>query len=239
MSQITTERPNWAPETFFSSHHEHYTKLLHRVLDQKPETNRSATCLSYSSLLPILRFQGAFLQDYYRVAQAAFSQVKATDEYANGLDEKSFDLRRALEGFEDSVQVFTSYIINRGDENFLNSAEYRAAKKLWVSILPMARRLETEIRDHMQLMVAKLSITESRRSIELSDTQIREGKQGTLHPIWNCIRKITDSSVVKLCKMIKLCYLYPSANEHSHDTCLYLRTTESSNLNIWYEHPTA
>lgn len=164
-------------------HHRHYVQLLHRLLNQKCESDRSVTDLFYTSLLPILRFQVSILQHHYRRARVAFSELKATDENTDALDEKRFDLRRAIEEFENGLQVFRSHVIINYDEKWLDGPEYRAVQEQWKCVVAMARRLETEIRDQMQLMVANLSISESRKSIELSTVQIQEGKQGTSQPI--------------------------------------------------------
>ncbi len=41
-----------------------------------------------------------------------------------------------------------------------------------------ASRLETEIRDFLQLQTGELALQESRKSIELSNSQIEEAKRG-------------------------------------------------------------
>lgn len=41
-----------------------------------------------------------------------------------------------------------------------------------------ALQCEVEIRDYLQVEVGRLALLESRKSIEMSDTQIKEGRRG-------------------------------------------------------------
>ena len=69
--------------------------------------------------------------------------------------------------------------ISAEDANYLpKSPAYLQIKQERDQIHDEARRLDTEVRDYLQLVVGNLSLEESRKSIELSNQQILEGKRG-------------------------------------------------------------
>ena len=176
-SVLASELPATIDEMDHQSYHRRYMIVLSRLLDRECETYFETSHLFYTSLLPILQCQGIYLQEMYEKTQVAYSQIKANEGYVEWLNGKCFNLRRAIEGFEDKLSTFHNYIMMRGDEAFLHSTEYLAAQEHRKAVVEMARRLETEIRDYMQVMVSQLSISESWKSIELSNEQIQEGKQ--------------------------------------------------------------
>ena len=63
--------------------------------------------------------------------------------------------------------------------NYLpESSAYLKIKRETSQIHNEARHLDTEVRDYLQLIVGSLSLEESRKSIELSNHQLQEGKRG-------------------------------------------------------------
>lgn len=87
-------------------------------------------------------------------------------------------LRRTLEEAEDHVNQIFRYLGSEVDTDWSKEPSYVGIRADWMSLIGEARRLETEVRDYMQLVVGNLSLEESRRSIELSHLQIREAKSG-------------------------------------------------------------
>lgn len=83
----------------------------------------------------------------------------------------------------DGLQFFRNRVIVNSGAQWLTSPPYLIIEQYWKDAVNSAHRLELEIRDYMQL-VGGLSINESRKSIELSNVQIQEGKQG-LFISWN------------------------------------------------------
>ncbi len=65
-----------------------------------------------------------------------------------------------------------------GNEDWLERRSYRTTAAYSEFTTRVAKRLEAEVRDYMQLVVGVLSIEESRKSIQLSNTQLNEGKKG-------------------------------------------------------------
>ena len=159
LSPWSTEEPqsSYLKHLNEGSHKTFILVLLH-LLYQPGETDCADSHLFYISLLPILRFNTALLRKRHNAAQQTFSEIKATDEHADSLDSVCFDLRREIEGFEDRIDIFQGLVLAGDGEEFFQSNQYLAVKRRWIPVLAMARRLESEIRDHMLLTVSKLSI---------------------------------------------------------------------------------
>ena len=89
-----------------------------------------------------------------------------------------FLLRRSVESSDDDMSHFERYI-SAEDANYLpESSAYLKIKQESDWIHNEARRLDIEVRDYLQLVVGNLSLEESRKSIEVSNQQILEGKRG-------------------------------------------------------------
>ena len=87
-------------------------------------------------------------------------------------------LRRTLEEAEDYASQLFSHLSSQVAFDWSEEPSYGSLQADFRSLIDEARRLETEIRDYMQLEAGNLSLEESRRSIDLSNLQIRESKSG-------------------------------------------------------------
>ena len=94
------------------------------------------------------------------------------------LDRARLHLRRTLERVEDHVSQMFRYLGAELDIDCSRNISYASIKEDWRCLADETRRVEAEVRDYMQLQVGNLSLEESRRSIELSNLQIREAKSG-------------------------------------------------------------
>ena len=94
------------------------------------------------------------------------------------LDIQRLNLRRILEEGETHVSQILRYLLSEVDFDWSEEPSYVSIKADWRSLIDEARRLEAEVRDYMQLQVGNLSLEESRRSIELSNIQVRESQSG-------------------------------------------------------------
>ena len=94
------------------------------------------------------------------------------------LHHQRYWLRRSVEDSDDGMNHFERYI-SAEDANYLSgSSAHIRTKQERDQVHDEARRLDTEVRDYLQLVVGDLSLEESRKSIELSNHQIQEGKRG-------------------------------------------------------------
>lgn len=106
------------------------------------------------------------------------ARQKKPDGAYNDLDRERLHLRRTLEEAEDHVSQILRYLGSELDLDLSKEPSYSSIEADWRSLNDEARRLEAEVRDYMQLQVGNLSLEESRRSIEMSNLQIREAKSG-------------------------------------------------------------
>ena len=94
------------------------------------------------------------------------------------LDIRRLVLRHTLEKGGDHVRELFRYLCSEIDTNWSKEPSYVSIEADWKSLIEAARRLETEVRDYMQIQVVNSSLEESQRSIELSNIQIRESQSG-------------------------------------------------------------
>lgn len=99
-------------------------------------------------------------------------------DLTGNLDIQRLVLRHTLEKGEDHGKQFFRYLCSEIDTDWSKEPSYVNIEADWKSLIEAARRLETEVRDYMQIQVGNLSLEESRRSIELSNIQIRESQSG-------------------------------------------------------------
>ncbi|KAI4159312.1 MAG: hypothetical protein L6R39_000402 [Caloplaca ligustica] len=175
----------------------HYQKSLCEFLQQQSEATISDQCLFYTSLLPLIKIASMDLQVNYQETLYWLSRLRSDNVEAdsgrfnargmqnrnqtyNIVDSDRYNLRRACEEFDNGQQCFKSYIETNGDVEWLSEKSYKTVIAESDRTIVLARRLEVEVRDYMQLVVGAMSIAESRKSIELSTSQINEGEKGSL-----------------------------------------------------------
>ena len=73
---------------------------------------------------------------------------------------------------------FERYVSAKNPKYLPESSAYLKVKQETSQIHNEARRLDAEVRDYLHLVVGNLALEESRKSIELSNQQILEGKRG-------------------------------------------------------------
>lgn len=167
-----------------------YARIVQDFIVQGRDATSSNAFLLLAATSPLLYFNA------YRIQEVS-SQVRHTyDELTRGkirgyrdldteyknldkdLGRERLKLRRTLEEAENHVSQFFRYLGSEVDSDWSKQPSYVSIKADWRSLIYEARRLEKEIRNYMQLQVGNLSLEESRRSIELSNIQIRESKSG-------------------------------------------------------------
>ena len=94
------------------------------------------------------------------------------------LDKHRLELRRITEVNEDVLGQFSRYLDSEGHSDLTNQPSYVSIVANLRSLIADARRLDAEVRDFKQIQVGDLALEESRKSIELSNAQIREAKSG-------------------------------------------------------------
>lgn len=166
-----------------------YAKAVENFIMQARPAKPSTAFLVLAAMSPLLYVEA------YRVREASnkarWTYCAVTEDKIRGwnrsglehigqrnLDRERHVLRRTLEEAEDHVSQIFSYLGSEFDTDWFEEPSYLSIKADWGSLMDEAHRLESEVKDYMQLQVGNLSLEESRRSIELSNIQIRESKSG-------------------------------------------------------------
>ncbi|KAI9818024.1 MAG: hypothetical protein M1827_000648 [Pycnora praestabilis] len=184
---------------------EAYFALLNHLIDnQKQSAPVSHNPVSF--LYPVLRLQISSLLEMTTAARGKYVSrwrqwkefrdtlndfvEKPTDGDEDDDEEKTTsmhdtwsDLRRSIEDIVQSHEYFLRFV----DAQFQSVTDPSSAltEEIYLKIsqdrefvLQQARRVEIEIRDFLQLEVGRLSLEESKKSIEQSQIAIDEGKRG-------------------------------------------------------------
>ena len=166
-----------------NEHCKTYVKCLnHLIYHMEPAANNDAD-LSLLSMLPLLHLEALLLHRKSKLVRSDYINPKkfsAKDilDASSYFTTKRFDLRRHIEDFEaDRIQVIN---YARGNQQDIWSKDpiCRRVDCLWRDSIRDARLIETEIRDNMQILAGQSSLEESKKSIEISNYQIQEGKRG-------------------------------------------------------------
>ena len=177
------------------------TSLVRTKYDGKRDIPATITEIFFP-LLPLLymncykmKAQLLLLRRGYMAQQAAQHaddiDSKRVKQVSFGLHQKRYWLRRSIEDSEDGIRHFEEYVHAQDAGHLLHSSAYLEVKQEAEQIHKGARRLDTEVRDYLQLVTGESSLEESRKSIELSNHQILEGKQGLLLELQEC-QNLTD-----------------------------------------------
>ena len=185
--------PQWMQE---------YVRLLKLDLQLKRERTSGITDLSVSSLTPLLQFY-IFLFceecDFIRTEYLHFTLPQNEFRYKTAFMRSSLR-RRGIGNIKPLAELYElRYALRRMVEHSEDLHIFKQVRRFTHSQMPCdtpqdepyieiedqlqqahfeARRLETEIRDFLQLQTGELALQESRKSIELSSSQIEEAKRG-------------------------------------------------------------
>ena len=168
----------------------YYLKLLSKHVYKDCYVDSEVDALLLIAMLPLLRLEILCLRGQLSTIESLLRHVQFDVEYPrlsseelkakryNTLDKHRFWLRRRLEGLQESRDTFQNFARSHNAASWLET-------KIWLSqdadiqeVVAMARNRELEVRDYMQLQIGNLSISESRKSIQLSNQQMHEAKRG-------------------------------------------------------------
>ena len=151
-------------------------------------TSRTAAIIA-EVLMPLLQINCLRIRAYFLRLRRTFLTLQAAmfsdsldhhriNDTMSKLHRERFWLRRSVEDSDDGMIHFERYIAAEDAKYLHESSAYLSIKQETKLIHDEARRLDTEVRDYLQLIVGNLSLEESRKSIELSNNQISEAKRG-------------------------------------------------------------
>ncbi|KAF6236376.1 hypothetical protein HO173_005467 [Letharia columbiana] len=169
-----------------------YARSVKIFMAQGQLATPSTSFLLLAATSPLLSTEAYRVQDASDDLQGTYNKLaknriqgRDTSDRSHGqldkdLEIQHLDLRRTLEEGEAHVSQILRYQPCEVDLDWSKAPSYVSIKADWRSLIDEARRLEAEVRDYMQLQVGDLSLEESRRSIELSNIQIRESQSVTI-----------------------------------------------------------
>lgn len=160
-----------------------YVEILQRLLVDKRNTTVEAKHLAPLSLLPLIHLDALHIQAKAHSLRRLHIQANNffgdhAFELKSPLSRERFWLRRHVEASELSQKHLQKFLNQRVSQDIWLLETYLGLEDIWKQAIWEARFLDTEIRDHMALLNGEFSLKESKKSIELANHQIHEGKQG-------------------------------------------------------------
>lgn len=175
VSESLDKIPAWTKE---------YVRILQYDLEKGRRSIESDMDLSFRPLAPLQYLHIFTIRRHCSEVREKYkkfidpSNVLAKRTSLEDLYEMRVGLRRMVEDSEDNSEQLRRFMRSqqtldvRQERSFITIEDDLKQSRL------EARRLETEIRDCLQLQTGELALQESRKSIELSNLQIEEGKRG-------------------------------------------------------------
>ena len=158
-----------------------YARIVERFIVTGRSANPSKALLLLAAMSPLLYLQACRVREELYNCKFSYEnpeRLDRADTWSEQLDTARMRLRSTLEKAENNVIEFFRYLGSQVDWDWSQETSYVSIKADWRNLSDEVRRLEAEIRDFMQLQVGTLALEESRKSIELSSSQIREAKSG-------------------------------------------------------------
>ena len=171
--------------------------LQHDIVTEGGSTTEDSADLLFRSLIPVLWLNmfsirekcHSIREDYYKFivprdiflkslqkTQPRHRYVREKPTRLEDLFEWRKDCRRTIEDSEDTLEQIQRFM--RPQQVYGKRRERSWIEDDTKQVHLEAHRLEAEVRDYLQLQTGVVAIQESRRSIELSNLQIEEGRRG-------------------------------------------------------------
>ena len=168
--------------------HLNYARLLSWSFKGEGKRNGGVTDLVLQPLIPlfylsIFRIRDlcvSMREEYHKLQNECYGCER--EKLISGLHNDRLRLRVMVEDSEDALDHFLRYIRSQTSADLLLTEPWVKAEEELKRIHWEAARLDAQIRDYLQLYVGEMALKESRKSIELSNRQIDEGKRGSFYP---------------------------------------------------------
>lgn len=179
ISNAMEKLPTWMQE---------YVRVLQSDLEKGRGSKENITDLSFRSLAPLLRWSTFRTREKCCLVREGYSKFvtprkslvrwQGNETTLEGLFHMRLDLRRMIEDSEDGFEQFRRFTRSQQINDVPQTKSSAMVEDEIQQTHLEAHRLEIEIRNFLQLQIGELALQESRRSIELSNLQIEEGKRG-------------------------------------------------------------
>ena len=165
-----------------------YGNMIMSIIEQNSVFSGSADALIMPALLAATHMDADSLRDScdYRFPNGTNHGNR------NSLEPTSTDsneLRRRIEDFEDVTQDALTGLVSLYGGDWSREYEFESTVEYIKQSINRARRFEAYNRDRCQILIGQHSYEESRKSIQLSISQIEEGKRSKLRV--HCNKKMS------------------------------------------------
>ena len=172
-------KPREAPLSWMQS----FIRLLEADFSKGRRSDESDTDLMLRSRNPLLHFHILKISEechWIREKYLKFTRISTMNKEGDlgALFRDRSSLRRLIEDTEDDFQHLQSFKFSQKQSHSIQDPSSTMAEDELQRARQGAIRLETEIRDYLQLQTGDLVLRESIKSIELSNIQIEEAKRG-------------------------------------------------------------
>ena len=164
-----------------------YIKWVTGIIERSSTFTKSADALILPAILATMHRDA-----FYLLNECGFTRPlddEGDENQAPLLSISCNHLRQRIEDFEDVMEdALTSFASLYGADW---STDYgcESSVELFERTINRVRRFETKLRDRSQVHIGHLSLEESKKAIELSISQIQEGKRGEQHV--QCNKKLS------------------------------------------------
>ncbi len=166
-----------------------YARSVQQFVFQGQSATPSKAFLLLAAMSPLLYIEAYRLREASMLLRDTYAELSRwkisglgpesyDQDVSKDLDTQRLTLRRTLEEAEEYTSQLFSYLGSQVALDWSKEPSYASLQADFRSLIDEARRLDTEVRDYMQLQVGNSSLEESRRSIDVSNLQVRESKSG-------------------------------------------------------------
>lgn len=206
---VSLDEQLYSTRTF--GRHGFYLRALNQSLERYKTAQAKSIDLLLLGLFPFLQLLLVRIRQECkhmwellgRSKEAARDNPTRKAAFENTLYIRRSMLRSTIEDAEDGWSSVMRYMRLRCRWNPRRRAIGQALEEDVKSIVAEAKRLESTVRDHLQLQAGVLSLEESKKSIEVSNQQIEEAKRGKSPP--NQISFYRPDTMLQS-KSVRACY---------------------------------
>ena len=155
-----------------------YTDILRRTLNRLDRKRLDVDSLLLSSLFPLYQLSSLSMRDYARQMRPKMVPFPfPNDDSLSGLRFDRRVLRRQIEDTEDDMEHLQRYIRIHEKRTWLKHPVWQMLEEESNQSLAQARRVEAEARDYLQVESGSAALEETKKSIQLSNSQIEESRR--------------------------------------------------------------
>ena len=179
--------PVYAPRGMIERH-KNYIRLLNWCLKNEGEPHAEPKDLLLKPLFPLIYLDLLRIRNFCEFLRHKYERLLDSPYYAteaekletihSDMPDDRLRLRAMVENSEDGLNHLLRYIRSQKCTDCLLSKSWVRVEDDLRATHEEARRFEAQLRDYLQIKVGELALQESKKSMELSNRQIEEGKRG-------------------------------------------------------------